>query len=182
MPEASGGDIHLEFGVKDLHIKTVLLNLLHANALGLRFIPLLLPQCMDLVALGQPLDELRLQLSGVGILHVMVARRSHAPDGAPLESVGRAHEAAPFLHSSRILRVHHQPLVVLLAVVLLELLCRLPVDVVSHNRADIRSSVSFHDDEVARLDRQTRAFLDVEYIGARAFEVHDVEKLVVAWL
>lgn len=182
MPEAGGDDIHLEFGVKDLHIKAVLLDLLHANTLGLRLIPLLLPQRMDFMTLGQSLDELRLQLSGIGILHVMVARRTHAPNGAPLKSVGRAHETAPFLHSSRILRVHHQPLIVLLAIVLLELLCGLPVDVVSHNRANIRSAVSFHDDEVARLNRQTCALLDVKHIGARAFEVNDMEKLVVAWL
>ncbi len=110
--------------------------------------------------------------------------RAHAADGARLQAVRRGHQAGAdaVLCRAGVLRVHHQPLVLLLGVVLLEALGLGPVDVVDGDGAEVGAAVRLDDDQVARLDRQAGSLLDVEDVGPRALEEDDVQGRGPVWL
>ncbi|KAI6761316.1 hypothetical protein HG531_001869 [Fusarium graminearum] len=162
----------------------MLLDLLHANTLSLGLLAFLVPQGVDLVALGEPLDELGSELSGVGLLRMVLAGRSHASNRASLKTGGRGKEssAGSFLRGSSTLGVHHEPLVLFFSVVFLEVLGGLPVDVVLSDGSQVSAAISLNYHQITRLDSETSALLNVEHISSSTLEQNDVQELVVAGL
>ncbi|KAI6769912.1 hypothetical protein HG530_004541 [Fusarium avenaceum] len=162
----------------------MLLNLLHTNALCLGLLAFLVPQGMHLMVLCKTFDELGSEFAGVGLLSMVLAGRSHASNRASLETGGRGKKTctASLLCSSSTLGVHHQPLVLLFSIVLLEVLGSLPIDIVLSNSAEVSAAISLNDDKVSRLDGETSALLNVEDISSRTLKQHNVKKLVVARL
>ena len=79
---------------------------------------------------------------------------------------------------SRVLRVHHEPLVLLFGIVLLQLLGCLPVNVIPCHCAQVGTTIGLHNHQVTGLDGKTSALLDIEDVGTRALEENDVERLV----
>ena len=76
-------------------------------------------------------------------------------------------------------REHHQPLVMLFCILLLELTGLLQRNVGVLHGPKIRASISFNDYQIAWLHLKTRVFLDVKNIGAMTFESHNVKELVL---
>ena len=177
-------DLHLELGVQDLHLQPMLGDLLLADALGLGLVALLVPERLDLMVLRQTFDQLGPQLARrIDVLHAVVtARGAHAAHGA---SGGPAAvrwpagiQAGTVAHLSAVAREHHEPLVVLLGVMLLQLFRPIPGDVGVDDGAQIGASIRLDDHHVPRFDLQAGALLHVEDLGPEALEGDDAEQLI----
>lgn len=167
---------HLKLGVENLHVQTVLLDLLHAHSFRLGFIALLVAESLNLVGLCQALDDLGFDVSRRCFLCAVRILWSHTTNGTTLQPGRRRHEscARPIRVARSALRVHHQPLVVLFSIVLFEILGCGPVDIVLGHRSQISPSIGFHNDQISRLDGESGALLHVKNIGARALEEDNI--------
>jgi hypothetical protein len=175
---------HLEFCIKDFHVESVVLDLLHANSLGLCFLALLVPQGLDFVTLSEAFDEFGPEFACVRFLHVVLVLGAHSSDSTPLKAGRRGEQTttATVLGGSSSLRIHHEPFVLLLCVMFLEVLGGLPVNIISGDGSKVGTTISLDDHKVSRLDVQSGALLNVKDIGPSAFEQNNVQELVVTRL
>lgn len=162
----------------------MILDFLHTDSFGLCLLALLVPQGLDLVALGKALDEFGPEFARTRLLHVVLVLRTHPSNGTPLKPRRRRKQASTrsFLGSSSTLRIHHEPLVLLLSVVLLQFFGSLPVDIITGDCPKIGATVSLDNDEVSRFDVEPSPLLDVEDVSSSTFEEYNVQELVVARL
>lgn len=162
-------------------MQTVLLHLLHADSLRLGFVAFFVAQGLDFVGLSKPLDDFRLQFTSARLLHPMLRRWAHSSDSRALQPITTCHQtrARTVTRPHGTLTVHHQPLIVLLSILLLQLLRRRPIHIIMRHGSQVCPAVCLNDDEVPGFDGQPSAFLYVEDVGAGALEEDDVEELVV---
>ena len=170
-------DLHLELGIKDLHIKPVLNHFLLADPLGFGFISFLIVQSQDLMLLCQPLDELWFDVC-CGFLCTMGTMGTHATRGTSVVHAGvGVCEGGPLRLA--VSRENHEGLVMLFRVMLLQLPCLLERYVCMNDGAQICSSIRLHNDEITGFHMKTGIFLDVENVRAAAFEGDNVQELIL---
>ena len=173
---------HLKLRVENLHVQTVFNDLLQTDPLRLGFIAFFVAQTLDLVMLRETLDHLGLDLGRARLMHATLsALRPHAADRAGAvvgEQSAMAHAGATALGLVGVTREEHQPFVVLLRELLLELLRLCPCDVSMCDGAEIGATIGFDDDHVALLDLKTGSLLDVEEFAPAALEGDHAEQLI----
>lgn len=170
-------DLHLELGIKDLHIKPMLNHFLLADPLGFGFISFLIVQSQDLVLLCQPLDELWFDVCR-GFLRTVGTVGTHATCGtSSIHTRVGVGEGGPLRLA--VSRENHKGLVMLFGVMLLQLPRLLERYVCMNDGSQICSSIRLHNDEITGFHLKTGIFLDVENVRAAAFEGDNVQKLIM---
>lgn len=169
--------LHLEFRIQNLHVQSVLKDLLLANALRFGFIAFFVFQSLDLMVLCQSFDHFWFQIGMRGIVRTVVALRAHATysTARPTRNAVRVDDIGPTI--STLERKHHQPFVVFFGIVLFVSSGIFPRDVGVLDGAKVGSSIGFDNDKVSDVNMQARPFLNVEDIRATALEVDYVKWL-----
>lgn len=166
-------DLPLELGLQDLHVKVVLMDLLLAGTLRLGLVTLLVHEHANFVRSSHALDRLRLEVL------VGVARRTRRRLVVVTSAVDLTIDSRVRVDGAGlvVLGEHHEPLVLLFAVLGKKSASFILGDAGVLDHAKVLAAISFDDDHVALRDDETSVVEKIEDANARALEGNDVEHL-----